>query len=484
MKLFPWFYLVVASCVLSAGRVAGETIPEAAFSGNLGRLIVLLEANRDPNESYAGATGLHVAAEWGHLGIAEELLRHKARVDALDSYQRTALLWALTNNHRDIALLLIKAGADANRRDPEGNSPLAEAVRHGDVDLVRGILAAGVTLLASDERPLREAVVSGNPELVRLLLAAGANACSDPEKDISAFAAAVQNGSPAIVKLMIERVKECRDRKVAGQGFRYAAAEGNLSLLKLLFTSLKGVIPVSPPSEYGKDYPYTKAGALRAAVERGRHECVRFLIEEAGFSSIELGEVVSCAIAENRSRIFDLLIEHGAAWDVADIYGRTPLLESCDQGDLARAKLFLKHHASVHSVANSGLTPLLAACRSGNPSLVQLLLKSGSTINEKDSGDMGPFFTAVSNGKMEVCAVLVANGCDVNAKDPQTGFTALHFAVERDDLSSVQRFLVLGANSGLLDNEGRSARDLAEEKGFTKIFDFLRTIGSTNPGKP
>lgn len=73
---------------------------------------------------------------------------------------------------------LLDSGADPNRRDGSGNSPLLEAVAAGHGDAVRALVAAGANpnLPSSSGRtPLIEAAIGGRVEIARLLIAAGAN---------------------------------------------------------------------------------------------------------------------------------------------------------------------------------------------------------------------------------------------------------------------------------------------------------------------
>ena len=79
-----------------------------------------------------------------------ELLRNGADVDAVVDYDITIknhftpLQWtAYVNLDTEIADILIRAGADVNKDISAGFSPLYQASRYGNVDMVRRLLAAG-----------------------------------------------------------------------------------------------------------------------------------------------------------------------------------------------------------------------------------------------------------------------------------------------------------------------------------------------------
>lgn len=80
---------------------------------------------------------------------------------------------------KEVAELLIQAGADVNARSGVGEqTPLHMAARRGNVNVVEALLNAEAEIEARDtkgETPLRRAVNCGHPEVVRLLLEHGAN---------------------------------------------------------------------------------------------------------------------------------------------------------------------------------------------------------------------------------------------------------------------------------------------------------------------
>src|ERR1019366_421430 len=80
----------------------------------------------------------------------------------------------------DLARLksLLDSGADPNRRDGNGNSPLLEALAAGQAAAARALVAAGANpnLASSGGRtPLIAAAIGGRVEIARLLIAAGAD---------------------------------------------------------------------------------------------------------------------------------------------------------------------------------------------------------------------------------------------------------------------------------------------------------------------
>lgn len=92
------------------------SIFQAAQSGDVANVRSELSAGVDPNEWYQGQTALMLASERGHAGVCELLLNNGARVNAVDSYNRTPLFLATAFQHFDAARVLIEHGADPGVR--------------------------------------------------------------------------------------------------------------------------------------------------------------------------------------------------------------------------------------------------------------------------------------------------------------------------------------------------------------------------------
>lgn len=83
----------------------------AAASGNIEGVRAELCAGVDPNQFSSGQTALMLACEKGHSAICELLLRNGAKVNAVDTYNRTALYQAVVFNHIECARVLLQFGA-------------------------------------------------------------------------------------------------------------------------------------------------------------------------------------------------------------------------------------------------------------------------------------------------------------------------------------------------------------------------------------
>jgi ankyrin repeat protein len=91
-------------------------------------------------------TALHQAVFENKPGIVEYLLKNGANPDLLYDDDITPLIAAIDLKFWDIAKQLIAAGADVNKQDKKGNSPLSKAIFHytNDNGFIKLLLDRGV----------------------------------------------------------------------------------------------------------------------------------------------------------------------------------------------------------------------------------------------------------------------------------------------------------------------------------------------------
>ena len=97
-----------------------------------------------------------------------------------------------------------------------------------------------------------------------------------------------------------------------------------------------------------------------------------------------------------------------------------------------------------YTVLRGGATPLLFAARVGDAESAALLLKAGADANDAQPDGVSALVLAAHSGNGAVAALLLERGADPNAIGG--GYTALHAAILRSDLTLVQALLARGAN--------------------------------------
>ena len=88
---------------------------------------------------------LHATAQRGDLDGVQRLLAKGHDINAVDDLGKTALHYAVGNEHFEVAQLLLRAGADVDARDEAsvGNTPLGEVAGSCSLRIARLLVDSG-----------------------------------------------------------------------------------------------------------------------------------------------------------------------------------------------------------------------------------------------------------------------------------------------------------------------------------------------------
>ena len=342
----------------------------AAATGSVNLFKALMTAGADGSAGWRGRDGrtlLHAAALGRSADVMSSLLDAGAGPDvnvvsacpkiwgSAGFSEVSALYLAAFNPHKDVARLLVKAGADVNFQaqgsGSDGSSILSLAARGACEELVNDLLQAGADPnmdVQPECRALHWGVRCGSEGIVSALLAAGANK--------NALDCDLQ--SPLIVAA-------CRDRLEIGNALMDAGADVEIrdgeGYNALDVAAQRGFVAiVKAILRHGADVNAAHEGAtaLHWAVHRGQVGVIDALVEaganiEAKTAVRELTPLCVAASEPNCNTVRSLL-QHGADVHARDDRGNTPL------------------HSVLHSVSH---WPLSAAATA---SAVDLLLRSGA----------------------------------------------------------------------------------------------------------
>lgn len=122
------------------------------------------------------------------------------------------------------------------------------------------------------------------------------------------------------------------------------------------------------------------ATPLMLASRNGDIDCVRRLLQSgADVSSTNYNDVTALHGASVEVAL--LLLDYGANLEAKDIYGKTPLMDSCANGDVACSIFLLDNGANVNARDHFDWTPLMCASYLGNLECVDILLRRGADIH-------------------------------------------------------------------------------------------------------
>ncbi|KAH7019861.1 hypothetical protein EDB80DRAFT_759906 [Ilyonectria destructans] len=179
--------------------------------------------------SQRGMTGLHLAAYFGHVQVANDLLMKEYGPDSTDDDNRTPLSYAAENGQGAIVRLLLDNGADLESKDVRlGHSALSWAAFKGDEVVVKILLEGGWT-------PLLLVAAKGHKAVVRILLEGGADLESRDHRGRTPLLWAAAEEHKAVVKILLEGGADLESRDYGGQTpLSQAAAKGHEAVVKIL----------------------------------------------------------------------------------------------------------------------------------------------------------------------------------------------------------------------------------------------------------
>lgn len=152
----------------------------AAHNGHAAIANALLEHGAQPDKALpSGETPLMTAARGGQLAIVNSLLAKGAKVDQPENTMgQTALMWAISERHLDVAKRLVEAGANITLPSKGGFTPFMFAARTGDIDTAKFLLSKGADSKEAPKdgmSPLHISVIRGHVPFAKFLLDLGAD---------------------------------------------------------------------------------------------------------------------------------------------------------------------------------------------------------------------------------------------------------------------------------------------------------------------
>ena len=137
-------------------RLKWNALNFACSSGHFEIVNLLLEAGSDPNwKGYSGETLLMKFAEATHFDSEEHYLASvwkvilgRVNINLRDIFSCTALISACKSGNRQVAEILLRAGADLNVKTVYGSTALIVACENGHTELAEMLINAGADIQA------------------------------------------------------------------------------------------------------------------------------------------------------------------------------------------------------------------------------------------------------------------------------------------------------------------------------------------------
>ena len=216
------------------------------------------------------------------------------------------------------------------------------------------------------------------------------------------------------------------------------------------------------------------------ACETGGVECVRTYVETADHRAyLQDDSALNSAVYHGHSQILTILLEAGTD---PNIHGEhVPALHVAAANDNAEAaKILISHGAkiNVRDTVNND-TALIYGTRDGKFRVVEYLLDAGADHSLTDKRGFTPLHIAVARNDMTLVQSLLDHGAAINIRTQGDGRTPLMIAAVAGFEEMVELLLSLGADPSIVDGGAKSPLERAVECHRSGVADALRKLSAT-----
>ena len=325
-----------------------------------------------------------------------------------------------TLKRQDIMASLLVAGADPNRVNDAGQTPLDISVSAGDLDSVKYLLGGGAQVVHQQySAELHSAVKSS-----------------------------MRSGNLTSLKNLLKKHPQLINyRQTNGFGLMHLAAEAGSDNIIEYLSSLG--IPLNTRSHTG-DTP------IHVAVHSGRIRTLECLMSCGANIEIPNEEGnTPLHIAWTMPRMIKMLIMAGANTEYANLVGAMPLHLASKKGALEAVEQLIACGANIKAHDFDGRRAIHVAIH--YPKVMQFLVGQEADIDAKDFYGESPLHVAVQELCFKSVKILLEAGADSSMQNHH-GDTPLHFATLKGDLKVVELLLDHGSNP-----------DIANIRGYTPL---------------
>ncbi|KAI1297033.1 hypothetical protein EDD11_007256, partial [Mortierella claussenii] len=441
-------------------------LAQAVASNDLHLVRELCRTAHDPNQTFACSPRQSAYAVQPIMGHAENFEPD----DIL--YGATPLNLAVLNGNEEIVRVLIDAGADLNKKDGRGRTPLLCAVYGLDTLTITPANLALISQTTPAHLSILRNCILPHPSITLSTL----NAPQDEIKGITPLCLASYLGKEVVVKCLLEAGKvdvDATDRKGA-TALMYAARDRHMSVVKTLLRH--GASPDLTDSngwssiQYGQMYPEI-VQMFEETLRCKRPEVLHLLTPPEspqpratvsaldrsadGSSNAALPYALSQSLVRYPlyySKLSSLLSSLPVAQTIGSkdnaLNFRQPIASANGAGGLING--VLSEGGAPQQIQKTTHAALLEAIKLGDYMSLQSLLMAPPTLNDNP----------INNGQGNGSGGSAGDVALVNHHDPQTGLTPLHHALRTRPLPSMETVKILyqaGADMNAQSHYGRTA---------------------------
>ncbi|KAL3893622.1 MAG: hypothetical protein SGPRY_014102, partial [Prymnesium sp.] len=441
---------------------------QACHSNDLNALIKLVEnegTSRLSHQDFAGRSCMHVAAAADNVDVVKLLCENDVPVDKPDLVGNTPLQDALLHGNDRTARLLYERGGTIRWSSAEEGQHLCDVLRRGLIPQLQLLLDCGVAVNSAtfDERcALHHAAAEGNVQAVEVLL----NAHADPNmKDrwgVTPLRDAMRAGHVKVAQMI-------RD---AGGHLALSQAEEFAEISARVLNS--DGVGISLLVDCGVDVnetDYLGRTALHVAASTGRANMAKLLLSlDAKINKPDMWEHTPMMEAAHaaHSKLASMLQEHGAVLGLNQTATFAKLCELTNEGNTSGMESLCRWGADVNAAGFDKRTALHLAATQGNILMVELLIAYQADVNALDRWGCPPLRDALHSNNRNVALKLLSNGGNHMYTERQAATELCNLAQE-GLLEKTKMMLRCGVDANAADHDKRTCLHFAAAMGHLPI---------------
>ena len=523
---------------------------QASNAGHEDIVRLLLAAGAETNGSSTHRP-LYAACEHDYIEIVDLLLQFGAdsnvsqipkssflrieKTARVVSSSSLPICCAVMKGCEDIVKLLLKHGADVNKKDQNGKSALIYVVKlftsqrcepphvlnplpeEMHLAIFKSVLLAGGDVTVSfgydDLSPLHIASSVGMCDVIMELMQRGANCNQLTSKGASALDLACKNGHEAALELLLKNGAKPDGKTVSTPPYSNMRSYYESHSMPPLCTAAKdgSEVMVKMLLNHGANVNASnKKGDTALHLATSNTVIATLLNAGANVNARnDDGETALSVVCEKRqadANVVELLLKFGADPNI-----RFLLHNACTKNDTDTVKLLVAYGADANIVKESTYSsfvmknmfpliepsPLCIACRNGNVAIVEFLLKTGANVAFADRNGSTALHIAIDREKHvqqvnsdnseefdPIVTLLLQRDAPVNVVSDK-GETPLYMACKKGLAGVVKQLLDCRADVGFTTrNSNKYSLLIACEKKFRDIAVMLLDRGAnTNVNK-
>ncbi|PSN40934.1 hypothetical protein C0J52_16263 [Blattella germanica] len=492
--------LLELECDIDCSNTEGGTpLLKAIEQGNEEIAITLLNHGANPNANKYGNTAMHYAAKKRLIKVVECLLELKCDLSFSNNQGYTPLMELVKEGNEEIAINLLKHGANPNAKDKYGNTLMHYAAENYLLKVVECLLELKSDINFSNNRgdtPLMEVAKEGNEEIAIKLLKHGSNANAKDRHGNTPMHYAAGKNLMKVMECLLELECDIDCSNTEGETpLLKATKQGNEEI------SMKLLKLGANPNTKDK-YDNT---VMHFAGEKNLANTVDLLLNlECPFDSLNKNGVTPLlkAIKRRNEEIAIKLLKHGAnpnakyAYgdtlmhyaaeknlmkvlganpNTKDKYGNTVMHFAAETNLANTVDLLLKLECPFDCLNKEGVTPLLKVIKRRNEEIAIKLLKHGANPKAKDANYNTPMHYAAEKNLMQVVECLLELECDIDCSNTE-GETPLLKATKQGNEEISMKLIKLGANPNTKDKYGNTVMHFAAEENLVNTVDLLLNL--------